>query len=290
MQGVIQGLTEFLPVSSDGHLTLFQHFFGLSGDNSLFFTVMLHVGTLAAVFIAFHKTIWNMIVEAFRMIGDIFTGKFKYSECNEARKAVIMILLSLVPLLLFFFVKDYFTALSEDADIIVEGCCFLFTGAMLILADKCVKGSKTAIDMKPRDALIIGAFQGFAALPGVSRSGSTISSGLLLGFSREFMVSFSFIMGVPAIMGASLFEFLDAVGAGIEFDPVVLLAGIVTAALVGLFAIKLIAWLVKTDKFKIFGYYTLILGTVVLVIGIIEHIFGKNFTVLIGDLLNQGVR
>lgn len=290
IQGIIQGLTEFLPVSSDGHLTLFQHFFGLTSDNSLFFTVMLHVGTLVAVFIAFYKTIFAMIAEAFRMIGDIFTGKFKYSECNEERRAVIMILLALVPLLFFFFIKDRFEALSQDDDIIVEGCCFLFTGAMLLLSDKCVKGNRTAIDMRPGDALIIGTFQGFAALPGVSRSGSTISSGLMLGFSREFMVSFSFIMGIPAIMGASLFEFIDATKEGISYDPVTLAAGMVTSAVVGLLAIKLIQWLVKTDRFKIFGYYTTALGAAVIVVGIIEQVMGKGIGTIIGDLLNQGVR
>ena len=290
VQGIIQGLTEFLPVSSDGHLTLFQHFFGLSGENSLFFTVMLHVGTLLAVFIAFYKTIFGMIAEAFRMIGDIFTGKFRYSQANEARKAVIMVLVSLIPLLGFYFVKDYFAALAEDSDIIVEGCCFLFTGAMLLLSDRCIKGRKTAVDMKVRDAVIIGAFQGFAALPGVSRSGSTISSGLILGFSREFMVSFSFIMGIPAIMGASLFEFLDAMEEAVVFEPVTLVAGMAAAAVVGLLAIKLIQWIVRTDRFKIFGYYTVILGTVTLVVGILEYLFGGNIVQLVGDLLNQGVR
>ena len=290
VQGIIQGLTEFLPVSSDGHLTLFQHFFGLSGENSLFFTVMLHVGTLLAVFIAFYKTIFGMIAEAFRMIGDIFTGKFRYSQANEARKAVIMVLVSLIPLLGFYFVKDYFAALAEDSDIIVEGCCFLFTGAMLLLSDRCIKGRKTAVDMKVRDAVIIGAFQGFAALPGVSRSGSTISSGLILGFSREFMVSFSFIMGMPAIMGASLFEFLDAMEEAVVFEPVTLVAGMAAAAVVGLLAIKLIQWIVRTDRFKIFGYYTVILGTVTLVVGILEYLFGGNIVQLVGDLLNQGVR
>ena len=289
LQGVIQGLTEFLPVSSDGHLAVFQHLFGLSGENALFFTVMLHVGTLIAVFIAFYKTIWKMIVEAFKMIGDIFTGKFQYKESNEERKGVIMVLVTLIPLLAFYFVKDYFTMLSEDADIIVEGFCFLFTGTLLFLADKCVKGKKTAKDMTVREGLRIGFFQGFAALPGVSRSGSTISIGLLSGFSREFMVEFSFIMGIPAILGASLFEFLDALKTGVEFT-MPLFVGVITAAFVGLLAIKLLTWLVKTDRFGIFAYYTLILGVIVLVIGIVEHIAGQNIVDIVTTLINQGVR
>ncbi len=289
LQGIIQGLTEFLPVSSDGHLALFQHFFGLNGENALFFTVMLHVGTLLAVFIAFYKTIWKMIVEAFKMIGDIFTGKFSYKKANEERKGVIMILITLIPLLGFYFVKDYFTMLSEDNDILVEGFCFLFTGTILFLADRCVKGTKTAKNMTVREGLRIGFFQGFAALPGVSRSGSTISIGLLSGFSREFMVQFSFIMGIPAIMGASLFELLDALKEGVSFS-LPLVVGMVVSAVVGLAAIKLLSWLVRTDRFGIFAYYTLALGVVVLVIGIIEHIAGENIVTLVNALLNQGVR
>ncbi len=288
LQGIIQGLTEFLPVSSDGHLALFQHFFGLSGENALFFTVMLHVGTLLAVFIAFYKTIWKMIVEGFRMIGDIFTGKFSYRQANEERKGVIMILISLVPLLAFYFVKDYFTMLSEDGDILVEGFCFLFTGTLLFLADRCVKGRKTAKDMTVREGLRIGFFQGFAALPGVSRSGSTISVGLLSGFSREFMVQFSFIMGIPAIMGASLLELLDALKEGVSFSAP-LLVGMLVSAVVGLAAIKLLSWLVRTDRFGIFAYYTLALGVVVLVIGVIEHIAGADIVSFVNTLFNQGV-
>ncbi len=289
LQGVIQGLTEFLPVSSDGHLALFQHFFGLNGENALFFTVMLHVGTLAAVFIAFHKTIGKMIGEGFRMIGDIFTGKFSYKNANEERKGVIMVLVTLIPLLGFYLVKDYFAMLSEDNDILVEGFCFLFTGTLLFLADRCVKGHKTAKDMTVREGLRIGFFQGFAALPGVSRSGSTISIGLLSGFSREFMVEFSFIMGIPAILGASLFELLDALKEGISFS-VPLLVGMLVSLLVGLGAIKLLSWLVKTNRFGIFAYYTLALGVLVLIIGIIEHIAGENIVTLVNLLLNQGVR
>lgn len=289
LQGILQGLTEFLPVSSSGHLSLFQHLFGLSGAHAVFFDVLLHVGTLLAVFIAYWKTIWRMIVEFFLMVGDIFRGRFKYRECNEERKMVLMVLLTLVPLLAFYFVKDYIAALSEDTDIIVEGVCFLFTGTMLLLADKCVKGRKTAVDMTPREALRIGLFQGIASLPGVSRSGSTVSIGLLSGFSREFMVKFSFIMGIPAIMGASLSEIKDAAQEGLTVT-VPMIVGMVAALVVGIATIKLLTWLVKTDRFGIFAYYTLILGVIVLIIGIIEHIAGDNIVTLAATLFNQGVK
>lgn len=283
-QGVLQGLTEFLPVSSSGHLSLFQHFFGLSGSGSMFFTLMLHMGTLVAVFVAFWKTIKAMIVEFFRMIRDIFTGKFKFSECNEERRMVLMMIVALLPLLGFYFLKDYVELLSEDNDIIVEGICFLFTATMLLLADRCVQGKATGVKMKPIHALIIGIFQGIAILPGVSRSGSTISSGLILGYSREFMVKFSFILGIPVILASGVSELKDAMSTGIDVEIAPLVAGVVAAAVVGYLAIVLVKWLVTTDRFGVFGYYTLALGVIVIIIGIIESVNGRGIAEIIAGL------
>ena len=285
LQGVLQGLTEFLPVSSSGHLSLFQHFFGISGESALFFTVMLHLGTLAAVVAAYYKTLWLMIKEFFGMIGDIFTGKFSYKQANEERKMVIMMIIALLPLLVLYLAKDFFSSLAEDSDIMVEGVCFLFTGSLLFIADKSIKGKKTVVDMKMRDGLTIGAFQGIAMLPGVSRSGSTVSAGLLCGLSREKAVEFSFILGVPTILAASAVEFREAYQAGIEIELIPIVIGVVTSAVVGFFAIKLISWLVKTNKFGIFAYYALVLGTVVIVIGAIEMFTGQSITALVSGLM-----
>ena len=285
IQGIVQGLTEFLPVSSDGHLTLVQYFTGTNGQGSLLFTVMLHLGTLISVFVFYRHLIGELIIEFFRMCGQIFTGKFHYKACNSQQKMIIMILVSLIPLLAFYFVKDYFAALAEDNDIIVEGICFLFTGSLLMLADKCPKDDKVASEMKVKDSLIIGFFQGVAALPGVSRSGSTISVALLRGFSREYAVAFSFIMGIPAIIGANVFEVKDAIPAETQMEFLPILIGIVLAAAVGFFAIKLIAWLVKTDKFAVFAYYTLVLGALVICEGIFEIFAGKNIFQYVGGLI-----
>lgn len=285
LQGIVQGVTEFLPVSSSGHLSLFQHLFGLQSSGSLFFSLMLHVGTLLAVFVAFWPTIRAMIAEFFKMLADIFKGKFKFSECNEERRMVIMMIISLLPLLVFYFAKDYVEILSQDGDIIVEGICFLFTGTMLLIADRCVPGNATAVNMKPTHALIIGIFQGIAILPGVSRSGSTISSGMILGFSREFMVKFSFILGIPVIIASSLSEAKTAIETGIDVNIAPLIAGVLAAAVVGYLAIKLVRWLVTTDRFGIFGYYALALGTVVTIAGILESVYGQNIVTLIKGLI-----
>ena len=288
LQGVIQGFTEFLPISSSGHLALFQHFFGLEQNGALFFSVMLHIGTLIAVFVAYYKTIVGMIVEFFGMIGDIFKKKFSLKDANENRKMVLMVLITIIPLALLLPIKDAISALSEDDDILVEGVCFLITGALLLIADRSVKGEKTAVDMNVNDALAIGAFQCLATLPGVSRSGSTISGGLMREFSREFMVKFSFIMGIPAIVGSALLEFKDAMDEGLSFSTP-LLVGMVTAAVFGLLAIKLIQWLVKTDRFSIFAYYALTLGVVVLAIGTVEHITGEGIVDAVKLIFSRGV-
>ena len=277
MQGIIQGLTEFLPVSSSGHLSLYQHFTGNSGEGALLFSAVLHLGTLVAVFTAFRKTIWELIKELGFMIKDIFTGKLKWKEMNPPRRAIIMMIISLLMLIPFYIFKDFFEGVSEDSDIIVEGICFLYTATILFLSDRCVKGNKKFGDITVKNAVTVGAFQGVALLPGVSRSGSTISGGLFCGFERETAVQYSFILGIPAILGGCLLQVKDAVDQkAMDIEPLNFAVGFIVSAIVGICAIKMVNWLVKSDKFKIFAVYTLILGVVVIGIGIFEHAVGMN--------------
>ena len=277
MQGIIQGLTEFLPVSSSGHLSLYQHFTGNSGEGALLFSAVLHLGTLVAVFTAFRKTIWELIKELGFMIKDIFTGKFKWKEMNPPRRAIIMMIISLLMLIPFYIFKDFFEGVSEDSDIIVEGICFLYTATILFFSDRCVKGNKKFGNITVKNAVTVGAFQGVALLPGVSRSGSTISGGLFCGFERETAVQYSFILGIPAILGGCLLQVKDAVDQkAMDIEPLNFAVGFIVSAIVGICAIKMVNWLVKSDKFKIFAVYTLILGVVVIGIGIFEHAVGMN--------------
>lgn len=139
LQGLIQGVTEFLPVSSSGHLSLFQHFFGVSGDEAVFTTIALHIGTLIAVFIAFRQKIWALILEALSMIKDIFTGKFKWSTMNPNRRMIMMIIISILPLFIFYIFKDFFSSVASDSDIAVEGVCFLYTAAILFYRRQALK-------------------------------------------------------------------------------------------------------------------------------------------------------
>ena len=148
------------------------------------------------------------------------------------------------------------------------------------MSDRCVKKNKKPKDITTADAVTVGFFQGVALLPGVSRSGSTISAGLFTGFSRSTAVQYSFILGIPAILGGCLLEVKDAIkedAVTVNFSEC--LVGFVVAAFTGLCAIKLVNWLVKSDKFKIFAYYTCILGVLVIIASIIEAIIGHPITI-----------
>lgn len=274
--GIVQGLTEFLPVSSSGHLSLIQYFTGRGEDAGMLFTVLLHLGTLLAVFLAFWKTIRDLIVELFAMLADLFRGKFSWKQMNPKRRMIFLLLVSLIPMAVSFFLLDFFDMVSTDNDIVVEGVCFLITSTLLFASTKCVKGRKNASTMTYKDALVIGAAQAVAPMPGISRSGSTISAGLMMGLTREYAVAFSFIMGVPTVLGANVLELFDAVkdGAGSAISVPVIIAGVLAALVFGLLAIKMVRWLVTSDKFAYFAWYTLILGVVTIITGVIEQFNG----------------
>lgn len=276
IQAIIQGLTEFLPVSSSGHLSLFQHFTGKSGEGALLLSAILHLGTLVAVFIAFRETIWELIKEFGRSCKDIVHKEF-FKNMNGDRRAIIMLIVSTAVLIPFYIFKSFFEGFAEDSSIFAEGICFLYTAAILYLSDRCAKGNKTLGDISGKDAVTVGFFQAVALLPGVSRSGSTISSGLFCGFARETAVKYSFILGIPAILGGCLVEVKDAAATDMTFKADYII-GFFVAAIVGIAAIKMVSWLVKSDKFKVFAYYTAALGTVVILISIIESIIGHSIS------------
>ncbi len=276
IQGIIQGLTEFLPVSSSGHLSVAQHFMSV-GEESLIISIVLHLGTLLAVFCAFYKTIFGMIKEFFLTIGDIFTGKFSWKDMNDNRRMMFMVIIATLVLVPVYFVRDFFVSVEGDGDIIFEGCAFIFTAILLFLSDACVKGFKTGKDMSIKDAITVGLFQCVALFPGVSRSGSTTTAGLFCGLTRETAVTYSFILGIPAILGGSVLELGNAVNAGIELDFVPLVVGFATSAVVGLLSIALVKLVIKHDKFKIFGVYTLILGLLCVGYGIFELVTDIHF-------------
>lgn len=280
IQGIIQGLTEFLPVSSSGHLSLYQHFTGNSGEAAGIYSILLHLGTLLAVMIAFWKDILDMIKEFFSMAKEIVTGKFDKENMTGSRRMIFLLIISLVPLCFFYFISDFYNSLSTDNDIIVEGLCFLLTAVLLIVSGKCVKtGGATAENMSWKQALGMGIMQGIAPLPGLSRSGSTISTGLILGVSREQAVAFSFIMGVPAVLAANILEVPAAISGEVEINWLAAITGMVVSLIVGIGAIKTVKLLVKNDKFTKFAWYLIPLGVIIVAIGIFEKISGTVITI-----------
>ena len=272
IQGVIQGLTEFLPVSSSGHLSLYQHFTGNSGEGSLLFSAVLHMGTLLAVFTAFHSLIWDMVKEFLQMIKKIFTGKFRFKELSAEGRGVIMMMISLLMLFPFYIFRDVFENVAQDNDIIIEGICFIYTSVILFMTDKYSDGSKKLGDVTVKNAVTVGLFQGLALLPGISRSGSTIAGGTFCGFDRKTAVEYSFILGIPAILGGSILEGKQALTSGVEIEPLNFAVGMVTAAVVGIMAIKLVNIIAAGSRFRIFGVYTLLLGISAVGMGIYERL------------------
>ena len=275
VQGVIQGLTEFLPVARSGHLSLWQHFSGESGEAAGIYSILLHLGTLLAVFIAFRKEIAAMCRELCGMCKEIFSGHIDKTCALPARRRIFLLIISLLPLCGFYFLTDFYTALAADSDIVAEGICFLLTAVLLIVSSRCVKaGGRTAENMTWKDAFAMGVMQGIAPLPGLSRSGSTISVGLIMGVEREEAVAFSFIMGIPAVLGANLLELPRVISGTVEINPAAAAAGMAAALFVGLAAIKTVKILVKNDRFTYFAWYLIAVGLAAVGIGIYEHLTG----------------
>jgi len=274
MQGLIQGLTEFLPVSSSGHLSVYQYFTGVSSEESSLFAVLLHLGTLLAVAAAFWPTVWSLIREFVFTLRDLFTGRFTLQTRQPRRRMLYMLVLSLLPLFLVLPFHHSIMRIMEDNDIVAEGIAFLITSAVLFWASSRRSGRRNAATMTPSNALTIGVAQCIATVPGISRSGSTIAAGLLCGLERSYAVAYSFILGIPAVLGAAILELKDLKGSALALNPGPAVAGMIVAAVSGFCAIKLVQYLVVKDKLKIFAVYTLVVGLIVLILGIEEHVTG----------------
>jgi len=281
-QAIVQGITEFLPVSSSGHLVLIQYFTGPGGQGDLLFIVLLHLGTLFSVIVAYWKIIAELLREVVFILIDLPRGKFSISKASAKRRMALLLMLSVLPLVFVIFFRDFFESMATGGNLLPVGISFLITSALLFIADRCPKGHKTAKTMKARDALAVGCMQAIAPMPGISRSGSTIAVGLMMGLDKKYAVAFSFIMSIPALLGASILEIGDAVRYGVNTPVPVMVVGVVVAFIVGLFAIKLVQWLVVSDRFRIFAWYTLALGAVVILVAAVELSTGGILRTIFG--------
>ena len=262
--GLAQGLAEFLPISSSGHLALLQYFFGVSSNNVLPFTVLMHLGTLLSVFIIYWKDIVELIKELIATIKDICTGKGLRINANPTRRLGFMIIVATIPTALIgLLFEDYFNSLYSSLVGISLG--LIFTGIILLVAEKMGKQDKTIMTMKFRHAVFVGIMQGIAICPGVSRSGSTLFGSLLSGLDRATAVKFAFLISIPSILGSVILEAPDAFAQGMDaaiVGPVI--AGVIVAALSGIFAIKAMIRIVTGRQLFGFSIYVWLVAATVL--------------------------
>ena len=302
--GIVQGLTEFLPVSSSGHLTIFQHIMGIDMEGNLFFNVMLHVGTLVAVCVVYYKLIFRLIKAFIGLIKDIFTGNFKWSQMDGDKNLLVMLVIGLLPLFLLFVPipgagglngKDLAGIWQGNTRyFIITGFALLATSIMLWVGIKAMENAanKTAHSgnvkapgrrrLKTIDAVCIGVTQCLAAVfPGLSRSGSTLAMGELRGVNKQVSLDYTFVLGIPSILAAALLEGKEALEAQgtqdtLQLSTTAMIAGMIAAMVVGFFAIKLFKWMLAKDRTNVFVIYTLIMGVAIIVIGAIELSTGNN--------------
>lgn len=258
--GLVQGLSEFLPISSSGHLALLQSLFEINEDKVIFFAVLLHIGTLVSIFVVYHKDIYALIKELFLLFKDIFTGKGLRIEERPIRKLGIMIIVSSIPTAIMgLLFSDYIDKIFGSLTVIA--ICWIITGFILLFSEKLKNNKKEIEGMKYRNAIFIGICQGLAIMPGISRSGSTIVGSLVTGLKREFAVEFAFLISIPAILGSAILEFPKAIKAGIEPSTIgPMIVGFLVAAISGYFAITTMIKIVSKHKMRYFSYYVWIIG------------------------------
>lgn len=258
--GLVQGLSEFLPISSSGHLALLQNLFEINEDKVIFFAVLLHIGTLVSIFVVYHKDIYALIKELFLLFKDIFTGKGFRIEERPIRKLGIMIIVSSIPTAIMgLLFSDYIDKIFGSLTVIAV--CWIITGFILLFSEKLKNNKKEIEVMKYRNAIFIGICQGLAIMPGISRSGSTIVGSLVTGLKREFAVEFAFLISIPAILGSAILEFPKAIKAGIEPSTIgPMIVGFLVAAISGYFAITTMIKIVSKHKMRYFSYYVWIIG------------------------------
>ena len=285
IMGLIQGLTEFLPVSSSGHLALIKAIFGLETDTGILFDVLLHVATLISITVVFYKDVFRLVIEFFYMCADLFKncviffksitnngGDEMYEKIisNPYRKFDILLILSTIPTgIIGIFMDDVVEYSSKN--LLITGICLLGTGVILLISDFLPDKGKRIKEVNYGNALAVGFTQGIATLPGLSRSGTTITACLLCGFDRKFAAKYSFIMSMPAILGALVLELTkigdESVGAG---DVGCYFLGMIIAGVIGFIALKITMKLVVSKYFRYFAFYCFGVGVISIIVFLIK--------------------
>ena len=268
--GLVQGLAEFLPISSSGHLSVLQNLFHLNSleEGHLFFDVLLHLGTLVSIFICYWKDIKDMVREVFIVLrgGRTVSGE-RVKQPLPAARLFLMLVIATLPLVLIVPINDLIEQLYYQTWFI--GVAFMLTGCLLYVSDRMAPGTKTEKNIRIRDALIIGCCQCVATIPGLSRSGTTITAGIATGLDRSFAMRFSFLLSIPAVLGANILSIFNAVSEGFETSLLpVYRVGMLAAVVSGIAAIMLMKLISRKNKFGFFTYYCWAAGIVTLVLSL----------------------
>ena len=269
--GIIQGVAEFLPISSSGHLSIAQNLLGLGveGADDVFFDVLLHLGTLAAVFIAYWADIREMVMEFVQLIRELIGGGAT-GRVSPSRRMILLIVVGTLPLFLVLPVMKYVEGLYSNTFFV--GAALLVTGLLLYFCDRLQRGRKTARNATLADALVVGVGQAIATCPGISRSGMTICAGCLSGFERKFAVRFAFLLSIPAVLGANILKIKDVVEAGgidVKLIPIYIV-GVIVAGVSGYFSIRLVHMVADKGKFGAFAYYCCAAGSLTVILSLLK--------------------
>lgn len=266
--GLVQGLAEFLPISSSGHLSIAQNLLGLNTEIPEFFDVLLHLGTLVAVFVAYWRDICDMVAELIHGVGDLVHGTTP-RQVPPARRLILLIIVGTLPLFILLPIHKQVQALSNN--MVFIGAALVVTGFLLFACDLVRKGKKTERTATIADVLVVGLGQAIATLPGISRSGMTITTGCFMGFERKFAVRFSFLLSIPAVLGANILSLKDALDTGIIWAEVPMyVVGVITAAVVGYACIRLLRLVAEKGRFGAFAYYCWAVGLLTLLLNAIK--------------------
>ncbi|MDO5821617.1 undecaprenyl-diphosphate phosphatase [Methanosphaera sp.] len=265
--GAVQGISEFLPISSSGHLVLVPALLGI--ETGLAFDTILHIGTLVAIFTFFWKDIINLIKGFILSIIDLTEGvdifKRELYRVPEKRFAWLIIVGTIPTGIMGILLKDAIETIFRGT--LFVGIFLLVTAAVLYYSERHSSGQITQKDMSFKQALIVGICQGLAVFPGISRSGSTIASGLCLGLNREYAARYSFLLSIPAVIGAGLIQIKDI--ATLDASLSVLLAGFISSVIFGYLSIKLLMKMIKGWSLDIFAYYCTIIGIITIILSVV---------------------
>ncbi len=267
--GIVQGLSEFLPISSSGHLAILQNFLRIGDlDNHLLFDVLLHLGTLGAVILFYRTELRALCREGLAML-HLRRPRHGEKPDQPRRRLIVFLILATLPLIAALFLNSVVEPLFYNTFFI--GFALLATGFLLLAADRYGHGNKTERAMTLSDALIIGLAQLVAVVPGLSRSGTTISVGMLRGLDRTFAVKFSFFLSIPAVLGANLYTLVKAIMGGIVWSEVPMyLCGVAAAFVFGYLAVFALQRIVQRGKFGGFCYYCWGAGLLTLILSLIS--------------------